>query len=242
MIDEALAFAGAGLAVAREPRAQGARGQRVRAQGLQETSGVIGVGARQRNEHARGRPQREGAYAQRLGERLRQAVKQGQPATHPAYVAPAMAGHLLLGQALDGGQFPQPPGLLNRRPRPSLGAGERENQACGQIDCARLDADGIPPQAPQGGHTPIAVEQDKLRAPGEDCGQARLTLTIALQRLPQPLQGPGVGQPQIGIAQVQAVQVEFAVAKVGRGHAQTVAAGCPRTYHVLSLQERPPGD
>ena len=50
MIDEALAFAGAGLAVAREPRAQGAGGQRVRAQGLQETSGTLGVGARQHRE------------------------------------------------------------------------------------------------------------------------------------------------------------------------------------------------
>lgn len=112
-----------------------------------------------------------------------------------------------LRQALDCGQFLQPPGLLDRRPRPSLGARECEDQPRGQIDSACLDADGIPAQALPGGHAPIAVEQDELHAPGEGNGKAGLTLTIALQRLPQPFQGPGVGEPQAGIAQIQAVPV-----------------------------------
>ena len=56
MTDETLAQDGAGLLVARKPRPQGARRQRVRAQGLQEAFGVIGIGARQGDEYARGRP------------------------------------------------------------------------------------------------------------------------------------------------------------------------------------------
>ena len=214
MVDESLAFADVGLTVAREPRAQGARRQRVRAQGPQEAFGVIGIGARQWDQDPDRRPGRDRARAHALPEGLGEPPEQLQSSIDPTDVASEATGQFVLGQALALVQLAHEQRLLECREGMGVGAGEHGDQRVRQVPAKGLHSRGIPTQPSQGRNTPIAIDQDQT--PPVFCGDRKTwhELTTTLERATERLHGTGYLDAQAGIAQVQAVQVEFAVAEV----------------------------
>ena len=170
---------------------------------------MLGVGARQRGQHPRGRPGGELALAHRREHRLGQTTDQFQAAADPTDIAPTAPGDLALGKALAVDQLAQQQGFLDGGKGPPVAAGEHRKQGLGQIAVPGFDGGGVMPEPAQGGDAPIAVDHHQALAAVLDYGDAGDELARAFDRTGQLLDGSRLDQSRIGKAQVQAVQIDF---------------------------------
>ena len=178
-------------------------------QRTEQLRGVRGVGARQRRQHARGRPGGDGAALHGGEQLIGQTAQHLQAATDPADIAPAAARDFVLAEPLAVHQFAQQQRFFEHRQRAPLGAPHHPEQGLRKLARPRLDAGGVAPQAAQRRHAPIAVDQHQpfVAVRHRD---ARGELAATLDRGGQPFDRAWLGQPHRRKAQVQAVQIDFA--------------------------------
>jgi hypothetical protein len=212
-----------------EPAAQLTGGQRRAGQRLQQSIGMLGVGARQRGHHAGGRPARQPAIAHRDKSRLRQRRKQLQAPRHPAGITPAAAGYLVLRLPQPLNQLAHQQRLFDRREGPALAAGQHAEQGFGQVTPPTLDARRVAAEPAQGGYASIAVDQHQTLAPlpGVDRRighrNARHYLAAALDGTRDPRHRARLHQAGTGKAQLQAVQIKIQARRVHAGKASSAA-------------------
>ena len=123
------------------------------------------VGARQRRQHAGGRPGRQRALAHRAEQGIGQRAQQLQAPADPTHIAPAAPRHLVLAQPLALDQLAQQQRFLDGGQRARLGARQHPEQRLGQIARPALDAGGVAPQSAQRSDAPIAVDQHQPPRP-----------------------------------------------------------------------------
>jgi len=191
-----------------EPAAQLTRRERRGFERAEQLRGVPGIGARQRCQHARGRPRGDGAALHGGEQRLGQTAQQLQAATHPTDIAPAAARDFVLAEPLAVHQFAQQQRFFERRPLTPLCAGHHLQQGLRELARPRLDASRVVPQAAQCRHTPIAVDQYQAFAAlrHRDAGNE---LTAMRDRGGQPFDRAWLDQPHRRKAQIQAVQIDL---------------------------------
>ena len=205
-----------GTWVVLEPPGQFASGQRCRLEGIEQDAGMVGVGARQRRQDARGGPSRERAIPYGLQQRVGQAAHQVEAATDPAHVASGLSRHFPLCHALTLNQFLQQQAFFDRGQRPLPMAGEEGQQALRQRAGPGFNPGGIPTQPAQGFDAPVAIDQDQAGAVHFADGDARHQLPALFDGAGQGCHRPRDDQACRGKAQVQSVQVDFVIRRHGR--------------------------
>ena len=120
----------------------------------------------------------------------------------------------MLGHALALMQLAHEQRLLDRREGMGMGAREPRDQRIRQVAGKGLHPRRVPPQPLQGGDAPIAIDQDQASIVPACNDKTRHELAAAIERAGQRLHGAGGLKAQVGIAQVQAVDIAFAVSRV----------------------------
>ena len=172
---------------------------------------MVGVGARQRRQNARGRPGRERAITYCLQQRVGQAAHQVEAAADPAHVASSLSRYFPLCHALTLNQFLQQQTFFDCGQRPLPMAGEEGQQTLRQRAGPGFDAGGIPTQSTQGFDAPVAIDQDQASAVCGADGDARHQLPALFDGAGQGSHRPRVDQACRGKAQIQSVQVDFVI-------------------------------
>ena len=170
---------------------------------------MLGVGARQRGQHPRGRPSAELALAHRREHRLGQTTDQFQAAADPTDIAPTAPGDLALGKALAVDQLAQQQGFFQGRKRLSAGLREQPQQRLGEIARPGLHTRGVTPEPAQGQDAPVAVDQDQALTTLLGHRDARNELAVLLDGAGQRLDRTRLQQPRLSKTQFKAVQIDF---------------------------------
>ena len=170
---------------------------------------MLGVGARQRRQHPRGRPGAELALAHRREHRLGQTTDQFQAAADPTDIAPTAPGDLALGKALAVDQLAQQQGFFQGRKRLSAGLREQPQQRLGQIARPGLHTRGVTPEPAQGQDAPVAVDQDQALTALLGHRDARNELAVLLDGAGQRLDRARLQQPRLSETQFKSVQIDF---------------------------------
>ena len=135
------------------PTGQGAPDQRI-----EQLHSMLGVGARQRGQHPRGRPGGDRSLAHGRQQCIRQRAHQSQPSADPTDIATRAPSDLALGQPLAVNQFAQQQRFFQGRKRPRVGTREDPQQGLGQIARPGFHTCGVAPEPAQGQDAPIAVD------------------------------------------------------------------------------------
>ncbi len=150
---------------------------------------MLGVGARQRGQHARRSPGGEIALAHRCEQHLGQRADELQAPADPTDIAATAPSDLALGEPLAVDQFAQQERFFQGRKRPRVGARQDRQQGLGEITRPGLHARGIAPEPAQCQDATIAVDQNQ---PVTVLGHrdARNELTVLLDGAGQRLHRP----------------------------------------------------
>ena len=207
--DHAFALGVRRALVVLEPRAQLARGQSLLLQAGQQTAGVFAVGARQRHEHARGRPARHARLAYRLQQLLGQSAQQHQAPLDPADVARALVRRFALRQTVGVDQLAQQHRLLDGDERARARACQHLCQRLADRAAPALHGRCVATQSPQRSHASVAVDEDQAEVLGLPDGHAFHQLTVLLDRIGQSLHRRRIRDAHGREAQIQAMQVQL---------------------------------
>ncbi|HWR88576.1 MAG TPA: hypothetical protein VN277_09170 [Acidiferrobacterales bacterium] len=187
-----------GVLVVLEPALQFPGGQGCGRQGAKQLRGVPGVGARQRGQHAGGRPGGKIALAHRCEQDLGQSADELQAPADPADIAATAARHLALGKTLAVDQFPQQQGFFQRGERAAMRPREHPQQSLGEIARPGFHPRRVTPEPAQGQDAPVAVDQNQALAAHLGYGDARNELAALFDGASQPLDRPRLQQPRLG--------------------------------------------
>lgn len=166
--------------------------------------GMIGVGARQRCQHARCGPARKPSGFYRLQDLFREGFKEVKASCHPARVPAKPAGNLSLGHLVAIDKMPHKGGLLHHVPSSLTAGREHPNQCLILLAAPLLGQDRVPFAKFERRHPPVAVDEHT----GED-GDDRSALPPLLDRCGKADQGLPFHNPGVSVSQVKVCDFHF---------------------------------